>query len=140
MTSRRWYVGGLVAAVLVLVLSVVAVVAASRPGGWWPAAQSDEWQSGEWHPMGWHAGGMMGGWDHDEGDELDAQEAATAAAAWLADHEPGATLGDPVAMPMGYVFPVTRDGEMVGTIMVNEHTGQVAWLAAATPGPADSAA
>jgi hypothetical protein len=38
-------------------------------------------------------------------------------------------------MPMGYLFSVTRDGTSVGTIIVNDDTGQVAWWGAPAPSP-----
>jgi hypothetical protein len=54
-------------------------------------------------------------------------------------NQPGATVGAVVQMPMGYLFSVTRDGTRVGTIIVSDDTGQVAWWSAAQPSPASSA-
>jgi hypothetical protein len=42
-------------------------------------------------------------------------------------------------MPMGYLFPLTEDGRSVGTIIVNDDTGQVGWWAAAQPSPTATA-
>ena len=41
-------------------------------------------------------------------------------------------------MPMGYLFTVIKDGKSVGTVIVNDDTGQVAWWGAAAPSPTAS--
>ena len=41
-------------------------------------------------------------------------------------------------MPMGYLFTVTEDGANVGTIIVNDDTGQLGWLAVAQLSPTSS--
>ncbi len=43
-----------------------------------------------------------------------------------------------VQMPMGYLYTVTEDGRNVGTIIVNDDTGQVGWWAVAQPSPTTS--
>ncbi|MEI6624309.1 MAG: hypothetical protein WCP28_20655 [Actinomycetes bacterium] len=86
-------------------------------------------------------GGMMDQGDDDAAATVSADQARVLADAWLAKNQPGATAGAVVTMPMGYVFPVTRNGTGVGTVMVNDDNGSVvfhAWggaSAAPTPTP-----
>ena len=87
--------------------------------------------------MGRGRGGMMGGWDGDEAT-VTVEQATTSAQAWLDSHEAGATLGRPVLMPMGYLFTVTQHGAVIGTVMVNDDTGQLVWMAAVQPSPSAS--
>lgn len=144
MTARRgWYIAGLVAAILALVLSVGAAVALLTPGTtWWgaPASSVEGWRRGlaGGGMMGQRQGGMMGDWDEQGNASVSAEQAIASAKAWLAAHEPGATLGEPVRVPMGYMFPVTMDGVALGTVMVNDDTGQLVWMGAVQPSPSAS--
>ena len=77
---------------------------------------------------------MMGDWNDQGTATITPTQAKAAADAWVAANQPGATVGA-VQMPMGYLFTVTKDGLSVGTIMVNDDTGQVTWWGAATTVP-----
>jgi hypothetical protein len=55
-----------------------------------------------------------------------ADQARAKAQAWIATHEPGATLGDAATVPMGYRFTVTLDGKAIGVVMVDGTSGTVA--------------
>lgn len=141
MSGRRaWYLAGLVTAVLALLVSVGVVAAlvthrSARSGtstaaeGWW----QDSASSGM---PGFGRGGMMG--DRD-GASVTAEQATTTAQAWVEAHEPGGTLSQPVLMPMGYLFTVTRDGRAIGTVMVNDDTGRVVWMGGVPLSPTPSA-
>lgn len=144
MTRRGWYVTALVSAVLVLVLSIGAVVAGlAHRGTSWGSAQvssSEGWRQGLAGPgMHRRGGGMMGDWGDEAGAAVSADQATATAKAWVAAHEPGATVGNAVRMPMGYVFTVTRDSQVLGTIMVNDDTGQLVWMGTVQPSPSTSA-
>jgi len=140
MTGRRgWYVAGLVAAVVALVLSLGAAVAVvSHPASWWgaPAASAPWWGQDDagGGMMGAQRGGMMGRWDDDEAS-VTAAQATAIAKAWVEVHEPGATLGQPVWMPMGYLFTVTRGEQVIGAVMVDDDSGQLVWRGAVQPAP-----
>lgn len=136
MTGRRGYAIALVAAVFVLLLSVGgALVYAATTGGWHPngVAVASDSQSADDGDGGWGGyrrggrGGMMGDWQDQDTPDITADQATAAAESWAADHQPGAVVGTPVLMPMGYLIPVTEDGQSVGTILVDEHTGKVIW-------------
>lgn len=141
-THRGWYVAGLVAAVLALALSVGAAAAlvTHRTGVWGaPAASAEDWRSGAGGGlrMGPHAG-MMGGWDDDQAT-ITAEQATATAQAWVDAHESGATLGLPALMPRGYLFTVIRDGQVIGTVMVDDDTGRLVWRGAVQPSAPTSA-
>ena len=80
--QRRWYVLGLVVAVLVLVGSVAAAVALLGVGTapWGPPARAEGGWEAEVGPAMMGRGGMMGAGD--EEDELSAEEAASVARGW----------------------------------------------------------
>lgn len=69
--------------------------------------------------------------------------AQTIATDWLAANQPGTQLGTGVSMPMGYVFPVTRNKLTVGTLVVDSNNGQVSYrefqATSSTPSPSTSA-
>lgn len=140
--QRRGYVIALVVAVLALVVSVgAAMTFMTTNNGWYPAQSSgpDGWRQGlAGGPMmgqGRGGGGMMGDWNDQDTPSITADAATTAAKAWAAANQPGASVGAVVQMPMGYLFTVTKDGQSVGTIIVNDDTGQVGWWGAAQPSP-----
>jgi hypothetical protein len=146
--QRRGYVIALVVAVVALVVSFGAAMTFMISGSGWhlnDTAQSsspDGWRQGlVGGPMmgqGRGGGGMMGDW-RDQGTGSITADAATAAAkAWTAANQPGATVGAGVQMPMGYLFTVTKDGQSLGTIVVNDDTGRVTWWGAAQPSPTTS--
>jgi len=58
---------------------------------------------------------------------------------WLAANQPGTQLGAGASMPMGYVFPVTRNGVAVGTLVVGARQGQVFYREFPTVSPTPSA-
>ena len=84
---------------------------------------------------------MMCDWN-DQGDRdaagVTAEAARSIADAWAVANQPGATMSAGVQMPMGYLFTVTEDGRNVGTIIVNDDTGQVSWWAVTQPSPTTS--
>jgi hypothetical protein len=147
--QRRGYVIALVVAVLALVLSFGAAMTFMTSGNGWHLNNSAQASS----PEGWRqglagtgmmgqgrgGGGMMGDWNDQDTPSISADQAKTAAEAWAAANQPGATVGAVVQMPMGYLFALTKDGKSVGTIMVNDDTGQVVWWGAAAPSPPASA-
>lgn len=142
MSARQgWYVAGLVAAVAALVLSVaaVAVVVAGSGPGWRAASETpaETWRRGPVDDGMMGRGGGMGR-DWDEGSTVTVEQATATARAWVDAHEPGATLGTPVVMPRGYLFTVTTQDRVIGTIMVNEVTGRLVWRESAQPSPAAS--
>lgn len=151
MNGRGGYVAALVAAVLVLVGSVIAVVAFTATSGslaMHRANQSigadDGWRqglagSGMMGPdtagsnqyrgmMGRSGGGMMGNWNDNSTATISSAQAKTAADAWVAANQRGASAGEGLAMPMGYIFIVSKDGQQIGRVIVNDDTGAVAWL------------
>ncbi len=143
--QRRGYVIALVVAVLALVVSVGAAMTWMAPGNGWylnnaaQASSPDGWRQGlaGGGMMGQGRGGgeMMRGWNDQDSPSITTDQARTAAEAWAAANQPGSTVGSGVQMPMGYRFTLTKDGRSVGTIIVNDDTGQVGWWAAAQPSP-----
>ena len=149
--QRRVYVIALVAAVLALVVSLGAAMTfmtsgsslrltnsaqTSNPDGWRQGLAGDGRMG-----QGPGGGGMMGDWnDHDNQDpaSITADAARTIAEAWAVANRPGTTVGAGTQMPMGYLFTVTEDGANVGTIIVNDDTGQVGWWDVAQPAPTTS--
>jgi hypothetical protein len=129
MTTRRGYAIALTAASLALLGSMgaataYAVSSSSAPASQ-PAATGSDWNDGP----GWmmDPDSMMGGnWTAPADFTVTADQARAKAQAWIATREPGATLGDAVAVPMGYRFIVTLNGTDVGVVMVNGTTGTVA--------------
>ncbi len=146
---RRGYVIALVVAVLALVVSVGATLAVVTSGNAWQLNNSAQASSPEGWRQGLAGGGMMGqgrgggemmgDWDDQVTPSIAAGAAKAAADAWAAANQPGATVGAVVQMPMGYLFTLTEDGSSVGTIIVNDDTGQVAWWPAAHPSATASA-
>jgi hypothetical protein len=130
-------VAALVAALVVLVGSMAAAAAYATSTDSWPWSQRA--QSGTSWQGGW---GMM---DRDQGDDegyggmmsrgpsgfegdgaaISLAEATKLADDWLAKNQPGMTAGPGVQMPMGYAFPLTRDSRTVGTLMVDDDSGQI---------------
>lgn len=144
--QRRGYVIALVLAVLALVLSVGAMAFTAGGGRWYGGTAALAEREG-WRQdlpgagmMGWSHGGagMMGDWDEQATASISAEQAKATAEAWLKASQPGATVGDAVRMPMGYVFQVTQDGKGTGTLMVDDDTGAVVWWVYSQPNPAAS--
>lgn len=136
--QRQVYVIALVVAVLALVASLAGAMTFTTAGQGWHLNSSAQDSS----PDGWGqglagngmmgqgrgGGGMMGDWDDQDTPSITADQATTAAEAWASANQPGAAVGAVVQMPMGYLFTVTKDWRSVGTIIVNDDTGQVASL------------
>lgn len=143
--QRRGYVIALVVAVLALIVSIGAAMTVMASGNGWhmnnaaQASSPDGWRQGlaggGMMGQGRGGGGMMGDWNDQGTPSLTTDQATAAAEAWAAANQPGATVGAVVQMPMGYLFTLTKDGRSVGTIIVNDDTGQVGWWAAAQPSP-----
>lgn len=141
--QRRGYLIALVVAVLALLVSLTAaVILVVLPRGGSVGRQqvstsTDGRQLGPGGSMmgdqGWDGGGMMGDWNDRGTTIITPAQARAAADAWVAANQPGATVSDGIGMSMGYLFTLTKDGVGVGTIVVNEDTGQVAWWQHATP-------
>lgn len=132
--SRRGYAIALVAAVVMLVGSMgltALALATHRPGA--VTVRSGVFGGG-WGP------GMMNQ-GPDGADEISPTQAQQIASDWLAANQPGAQLGSAYQMPRGYVFPVTRNGVRVGTLVVGDVDGRVAYrqFAPARPTPAPTA-
>ena len=135
-SDRHWYGVVLVAALVVLLGSMAlaagglvthrgATVAGAREGSGF--AQGMDL-------------GMMGDGDRSTGDAaVSLAQAQASARDWVAKNAPGATVDDGVTMPMGYVFTVTKDNQVVARMMVNDDTGQIAVSTWATPAPTPSA-
>lgn len=146
--QRRGYVIALVVAVLALVVSLGAAMTFMASGNGWhlnnsaQASTPDSWRQGlaggGMMGQGRGAGGMMGDWNDQGTPTITPDAAKSAAEAWAATNQPGATVGALVRMPMGYLFTLTKDGRSVGTIVVNDDTGQVTWWGAAAPSPTPS--
>jgi hypothetical protein len=147
--QRRGYLIALVVAVLALIVSVGSAIGfalASRTG---PAGSrqlaptSDGWQSGPGAGMmggqRWGGGGMMDDWNDQGTATITPAQAQAAAEAWVAANQPAASLNAGPWMPMGYLFTLTKDGVSVGTIVVDDDTGQVTWWQRATPWPSSLA-
>ena len=131
--SRRGYTIALVAAVAVLLGSMVLTVLVvagprldrvairsvgidGRPGG--GPGMMDPRQDGQ--------------------PQVSFAEAQQIASGWLSANQPGVVLGTGFTMPRGYVFPVSRDGVRVGTLRVGDRDGQVAYRQFGTPAPTPS--
>lgn len=153
MTSRTAQLVALVAAVVLLVGSVVGMVAwtAARDddgGGFRLSDSRDRWRwDGDGSvddrgPGSMMRGRMMDGpradwmmgWDDGwrgstrtvTGDgPVDEQGAQAAAQKWVDTYAAGADLGEADTMPMGYWFRATEDGDVVAVIMVDDDTGTV---------------
>lgn len=145
--QRRGYVIALVLAVMALLVSVGAALAVVTRGGssnnsWSPvASQQDGWRQGLGAGMmgpGSGGAGMMGGWDERGTATITPEQARSKVEAWVAANQPGAKVGGVVQMPMGYVFSVTKGGQTVGTVMVNDDTGALGWWGYAQPTPTPS--
>jgi hypothetical protein len=161
MTARGGYLTALVVAVVALVGSVIAVFAFTTTSGPWAmhreaqASSADGWRQGlagggfmgdggagrdEFRGMmGGSGGGMMGNWDDNTTATVSPAQARTAADQWVAANQPGATLGQGAQMPMGYIFTVTKAGQTVGMLVVNDDSGAVSWVESTGPAPASSA-
>ena len=162
MTRRGGYVAALVVAVGALVGSVIAAVVFTTTSGPWSLHRASQGTAaGDWRTglagggmmgsgtvsgdqsrgmMGRSGGGMMGNWDGNETASVTLAQAKTAADKWVAANQPGAAAGPGAQMPMGYVFTVTKDGQAIGMVMVNDDTGALSWVQYAQPTPAASAA
>ena len=96
------------------------------PGGW---NDGRRWNDGGMMG-GWNDGGKMGGrnWNGSGGSAgLTRAQSQHVAQAWLNAHQPDATVENAGRTPGGYVFTVTKSGQVVGTLMVNDATGAVGW-------------
>ncbi len=145
--NRRGYVIALVLAVVTLIGSA-GMFMASASNSWWLGSEryrvagADDWQQGLSGGMmghGWNSGsGMMGhGWN--SGDvQVSLAEAKELGDAWLATNQPGTISDLGIQMPMGYMFTVTKEGSLVGTLMVSDDTGQVGLLQWSSPDPTAS--
>lgn len=135
MTTRRLYVVALSAASLALVGTIGAAAAYAVNVGTaaaTPAAVVADWNDGPGWTMDPDA--MMGGaWGSSTDFTVSADQARAKAQAWLGSREPGATLGTAVQMPMGFRFPVSLNGTVVGVVIVNGVSGAVTGHAV-TPG------
>lgn len=147
--QRRGYVIALAVAVLALIVSVGAAIgfvlsprtgSADRQG---PSASADGWQPGPGGSMmggqGWDGGGMMDDRNDRAAATITPEQARSAAEAWVVANQPGATVSNGIRMPMGYLFTLTKNGVSVGTIVVNDDTGQVTWWQRVTPSPSSPA-
>jgi len=135
-SDRRGYVIALVAALVVLVgsMALAAGYVVTHRG---TTVAGDR----EINGFGPGAGfGMMGNTDRSSGDgAVSLAQAQSSAKDWVAKNAPGAIVDDGVTMPMGYVFTVTQDNQIVARVMVNDDTGQVAVRTWITPSPTPSA-
>ena len=101
--QRRGYVIALVVAVLALVVSVGAAMTFMATGNGWhlnnaaQASSPDGWRQGlagdGMMGQGRGGGGMMGDWDDQDTPSITTDQARTAAEAWAAANQPGATVG-----------------------------------------------
>jgi hypothetical protein len=142
--QRRGYAIALAVAVLTLLVSVGAAMSYVTTGSTWSLngaapAPSDGWRQGlgggGMMGQGRATGGMMGNWSDQDTTIITAAQARTSADAWAAANQPGATVGPGIQMPMGYLFQVTQGAQNVGTIIVNDDTGQVGWVGSSQPTP-----
>jgi hypothetical protein len=108
--SRRGYAVALGLAVAVLVGSMCLALAVFLGGGRGAGPSFDAVDRNG-------APGMMGR-GNDRADSVTDAEAQRIASDWVAAHVPGAELGAGVSRPMGDVFTVTRDGVLVGRLVV----------------------
>jgi hypothetical protein len=130
--SRRGHWIALIASVVVLVGSMGLTAARLAARG------LDRGPARGVGGTGWGPGTMDRG--ADDGDEINLAEAQRLASGWLAANQPGAVLGAGLRMPTGYVFPVTRAGARVGTLVVSDRTGEVFFRELRSPAPAASPA
>ena len=132
--SRRGYAIALAVAVAVLVgsmaVAAVALVAHRLDRGMARGV-------GIYGGTGWGPG-MMGQAKPGQA-QVSLAAAQKIATDWLATNQPGAQLGAGAAMPMGYVFPVTRNGTAVGTLVVGGRQGRVFYREFQTSSPTPSA-
>jgi hypothetical protein len=128
--SRRGYLIALVAAVAVLLgsMALTALVV---------AGQRLDRVAIRWDGIDGRRGGGPGMMNPRQGGQAQVSlaEAQQIASDWLSANQPGAVLGTGFTMPRGYVFPVTRDGVRVGTLLVSDRDGQVSYRQFATPAP-----
>jgi hypothetical protein len=76
----------------------------------------------------------MGDWgDGGEAGAVTLSQAAALADEWVAANQAGATVGSGFQMPMGYVFPVSRNGITIGMLVVNDDSGALMWRPYAPP-------
>ncbi len=145
--NRSGYVIALVIAVVTLIGSA-GMFMASASNSWWSGSErygvagADDWQQGLSNGMmgqGWNNGsGMMGqGWNSG-GVQVSLAEAKELGDAWLATNQPGTVSDLGTWVPMGYMFTVTKEGTLVGTLMVSDDTGQVGYLQWSSPAPTAS--
>jgi hypothetical protein len=125
--TRRGYAIALAAAVVVLVgslgltLAFVAVHRSQlRDGQRFPGVTA-----GGWKP------GMMGGPGSSQG-RVGLSAAQQTANTWLSANQPGTTLGAGTQTPRGFAFPVLRNGQTIGLVVVNGRTGRVSFHESAT--------
>jgi hypothetical protein len=147
--QRRGYAIALAVAIMVLVASMGAAAALMGTSSNWDwdnaagSGSSEGWRQGlnggGMMGQGRGGAGMMGDWNQQDTTRITADAATAAAEAWAEANQPGATVGAGGQMPMGYLFTVTKDGQSVGTLIVNDDTGQVAWWGPAQPSQTPSA-
>lgn len=131
--SRRGYAIALVVAVAVLLgsmaLTAMAVTHRLNPGAVRGTDGRPGWGPGAMDPR------------QDDQSQVSSADAQRIASDWLSANQPGTVLGAGLARPRGYVFPVTRDGVRVGTVMVSDRDGRVLYrqFAVPTPTPTPSA-
>lgn len=128
--TRRIYMVALGAAGLVLVGSMAGAVAYATNNG--PSTDpGNSWSQG----LG---GGMMGGgWnqtDSADSASVTIDQARQIAQEWVATNAQGGVLDAGVQMPMGYLFVVTQGDKVVAHVMVNDDTGKVYGVNAASFG------
>ena len=72
-------------------------------------------------------GGMMGGWNQQQGPlTVTVAQARTDAQKWLDANQPGAKLADDeMQFPGYYTMDFLKDGKTSGMLSVNGYTGQV---------------
>ncbi len=145
--NRRGYVIALVLAVVTLIGSAGVFMASASNSRWsgserYRVAGADDWRQGLSDGMmgqGWHSGsGMWGqGWNSG-GVQVSLAKAKELGDAWLATNQPGTVSDLGTWVPMGYMFTVTKEGSLVGTLMVSDDTGQVGYLQWSSPAPTAS--
>lgn len=129
--TRRGYAIALVVAVAVLLgsMALTAMVVATHRLDRGAVRVTDGGPG--WGP------GMMNPRQDDQG-QVSFTDAQRIASDWLSTNQPGAVLGTGVVMPRGYVFPVTRDGVRVGTLLVSDRDGRVVYRQLVVPSPTPS--
>jgi hypothetical protein len=127
MTTRRGYLVALAAASLALMGTIGAATAYAVNADTAATALSsaaEGWNDGP----GWRMDpdSMMGGtWGSSADFTVSADQARVKGQTWLSSSAPGATLGTAVQMPMGFRFPVSLNGAVIGVVMVNGLSGAV---------------